>query len=88
MFPSYAAFAAASARLGAQDGHGFVVGAPRTDDPYIAVLLAKGDPGIADDRRVYSVSVTHADATPSEAHTDVLYVALDPSGVWKIWLVG
>jgi hypothetical protein len=63
------------------------IGEPRTDDPSIPGWLAKGAPGVSDPGRVFSVEVTHPNASPATLRLELFFVALDMSGTWKVWAV-
>jgi hypothetical protein len=86
-FPSIQSFADSRKVRFAGTATAYVVGEPRTDDPTIPGWLAKSDPGVSDPGRVFSVEVTHPNASPVAAKLEVFFVALDMSGAWKIWIL-
>jgi hypothetical protein len=86
-FPSLQSFADSRSLRFAGAAAAYVIGEPRTDAPYIPGWLAKGAPGVSDPGRVFSVEVTHPNASPSALRLEVFFVALDMSGTWKVWAV-
>ncbi len=86
MFPSVQSFADSRSRFLVAAGYAYVIGEPRRDDPSVPAWLAKSDPGVADPGRVFSVEVTHPDASLAAAGREEFFVALDTAGVWKIWI--
>ena len=86
-FPSRQSFADSRRVAFARAAAAYVIGEPRTDDPSIPGWLAKGAPGVSDPGRVYSVEVTHPNASPAALRREVFFVALDESGTWKIWIM-
>ena len=86
-FPSRQSFADARRVAFAGAAATYVIGEPRTDDPYIPGWLATGAPGVSAPGRVFSVDVTHPNASPAALRLEVFFVALDVSGTWKVWAV-
>jgi hypothetical protein len=86
-FPSLQSFADSRRVAFAGAAAAYVTGEPRTDDPTIPGWLVKGAPGVSDPGRVFSVEVTHPNASPAALRREVFFVALDMSGTWKIWIV-
>ena len=85
MFPAEADFADMLRRGLAAGGGVYVVGEARSDDPSVAAWLAKSAPGVSDPGRVFTITVTHPNASAPAGRRESFYVALDTAGAWRIW---
>lgn len=85
MFPTVQDFGDMLRKGVASDGSAYALGEARTDDPTIAAWLAKSAPGTSDPGRVFSIEVTHPNATTEAGRVEAFYVALDMSGAWRLW---